>query len=52
MEDDIALLFELAEKKYGEGNWFPQEKYVDFIYNETNVIQEVDALDRLLIGEE
>ena len=51
MEDDIALLFELAEKKYGSGNWFPQEKFVDFIYNETNVIQEVDAIDLLLVEE-
>lgn len=48
MNEDIALLFELAEQKYGVGNWFAQEKFVDFIYNETNVIQEVDAQDLVM----
>jgi len=37
IEDDIALLFELAEKKFGQGNYLAQEKFVDYIYNETQV---------------
>lgn len=47
MEEDIELLFEIAEEKYGQNQWLPQEKFVDFIYNETQVIQEVEALDAL-----
>lgn len=45
MEEDVALLFELAEKKYGANNWRAQEYFVNYIYNETQVIQRVDAMD-------
>lgn len=43
MEEDIALLFELAEKKYGANNWKAQEMFVDYIYNQTDVVQRVNA---------
>ncbi|XP_067949983.1 uncharacterized protein [Watersipora subatra] len=45
METDIALLFELAERKYGANNWAAQEKFVNYIYNETPVMRMVDAAD-------
>ncbi|KAF6017332.1 hypothetical protein EB796_024361 [Bugula neritina] len=44
VKQDIALLFEVAEKKYGVDNLVAQQLFVDFIYNQTDVIQQVDAV--------
>jgi len=34
----------VAEKKYGVDNLVAQQLFVDFIYNQTDVIQQVDAV--------